>query len=236
MDKIGFTFDEKTHTYRYDGKRMTGVTTILNVLAKPMLIPWAAKMAVDYAIENSTEYSDGIYRVSKEVMEEAKTAHARKRDARAEEGSDLHSKVELWLLRCIQDYKGLPEADVPAGVEKFAEWAKSENLTFLSSEEKFYSTSLFVAGTADFTFKKDGQYFVGDIKNKPKIWSREPMAQCAAYALMAQEMGLGTFSGYCVVRLWQKEIETLWSFDVKGDTQAFLACLNLYRWLANFSV
>src|SRR5271170_7952713 len=33
--KEGFVFDEKKHLYFYDGKPMTGCTTILGILAKP---------------------------------------------------------------------------------------------------------------------------------------------------------------------------------------------------------
>lgn len=238
----GFTFDEKTHTYRYDGKRMTGVTTILNVLAKPALIPWAARMAVEYAIEHSTEYADGIYRVSKEVMEEAKNAHAKKRDARAEEGSDLHALAEDYIKECIEKNGGKPVETPHSGLKSFAAWALKENIVFLSSEEKFYSVSLFVAGTADFTFTKDGKHYVGDIKNKAKIWSREPFYQCAAYSILAEEMWAAgnseaaPFSGYCVIRLWADELEALWSYDVEGDRKAFLACLELYRQNAKFVI
>jgi hypothetical protein len=57
--KEGFVFDEKKHLYFYDGKPMTGCTTILGVLAKPALIPWAAKMAVEYIAQHGTSTPEG---------------------------------------------------------------------------------------------------------------------------------------------------------------------------------
>ena len=47
IPETGFYFDEEKHRYYLDGKQMTGVTTILGVLAKPALIQWAANMAID---------------------------------------------------------------------------------------------------------------------------------------------------------------------------------------------
>ena len=38
------TFDAKKHVHTLDGKNLTGVTTVLSVIAKPALIQWAADM------------------------------------------------------------------------------------------------------------------------------------------------------------------------------------------------
>ena len=40
-----FIYKDSNHSYTLDGKRLTGVTTILGVIAKPALIGWAARMA-----------------------------------------------------------------------------------------------------------------------------------------------------------------------------------------------
>lgn len=233
----GFFFDKGTpekpkHDYYYNGKKMTGCTTILGVLSKPALIPWAAKMACEYVKDNSERIEDD-WRVTAETLKLAQTAHARTRDKRAEEGTDLHAKIEEYINLCITNNKGIP-MNATDEVKGFSEWAKNEHITFLSSEQKFFSASLFVAGTADFVFEKGGLWYIGDIKNKKKIYSREPFAQCAGYSIMAEEMGFHSFNGYCVIRVWNGEVEPLWSYDTEGGKQAFLSCVNLYRWLANF--
>ena len=47
-----FKFNKEEHYYELDGKRLYGVTTVLGVIAKPALIPWAVKMAIDYIKDN----------------------------------------------------------------------------------------------------------------------------------------------------------------------------------------
>ena len=118
----GFHFEPSTHTYTFDGKRMTGVTTILGVIAKPALISWASNQAVDYIVGKSRATKD-VFAVSvtKQELEEARTAFAKKRDKAAESGTDIHDwrhinliswrELEL-LLHCaliffLIDYKGL---------------------------------------------------------------------------------------------------------------------------------
>ena len=61
----GYDFDDtgKRHAHYINGKRATGVTTILGVIAKPALIAWSARMAVDYIEGKEKEileiYKDG---------------------------------------------------------------------------------------------------------------------------------------------------------------------------------
>lgn len=247
LTKQGFEYRDTDHAYFYDGKKMTGCTTILGVLNKPALIGWASRMAVDYVKEHAEytpETPDGevlYYHATPELLDLAQKAWSQKRDDRAGEGKGLHALIEEYIGLMIKDQGGKPMEmnDDPthkwASINKFIEWAQSGSITFLSSEEKFYSKSLFVAGTADFTFTKDGKRFIGDVKNKKKIWSREPMAQCAGYAIMSEEMGSEPYEGYCVVRVWEDEIEPLWSYDVVGDKKAFINCVEIYRWLANWN-
>lgn len=247
-----FTFDPAKHAYKYDGKKMTGCTTILGVLAKPQLIPWAARMACDHLRTVGKplgENEEGVYswEVTDTQLEEAQVAHAKKRDDGATKGTDTHALVEDYVKDCIENYNGKPyrrtvpntEARANDPLTPFVMWTMKEKIRFISSEAKFYSKKLWVAGTADLIFEKDGKRYLGDIKTYKKIWDRTPFYQCAGYALMAEEMGEPKFDGYCIINLPKersfKELEDIkWSFDIKGDTEAFLACCTLYRQNANF--
>jgi hypothetical protein len=121
---------------------------------------------------------------------------------------------------------------MPTTITPFVNWAVENDIRFLASEKRFYSKSLLVAGTADLIFEKDGKRYVGDVKTFKKLWDRTPMFQCAGYALLAEEMGEPKFDGYCVLRLSEDgTFEAKWSYDVEGDTRAFLACVELYRQL-----
>lgn len=260
-----FDFNEETHSYYLDGREMTGCTTILGVLNKPALVPWAARMACEYIRENATQMPHiplpdntvGIsYIVSDDILEKAEKAHAKKKQDGAQKGTDTHALVEEYVKHCIELNEGNPIGDpllngdrlqtldgrtfvVPKELYGFYGWACENKVKFLASEAKFYSEKLFVAGTADLVFEKDGKRYIGDVKTYKKIWDRVPFFQCAGYALMAEEMGQPKFDGYCIINLPKErefnEAEDIkWSWDVEGDTNAFLACVTLYRQLKTF--
>lgn len=241
----GFFYRDSDHSYFLDGKRMTGCTTVLGVIAKPALIGWAARMAADYASANinaDTPYTEQELAL---IFEEAKNAHTKKKEEGATAGTDTHTLVEEYVKLMIADQGGKPlemnddETHYWLPIKPFIDWAIKEKITFLSSEEKFYSEKYFVAGTADLLIEKDGKRFVADIKTFKKIWDRVPMFQCAGYALMAEEMGQPKFDGYCIINLpkereFNEEEDIKWTFDTENDTKAFLAALTIYRQLANW--
>jgi hypothetical protein len=248
----GFHFDEPSHSYFFDGRPMTGCTTILGVIAKPALIAWAAKMATEYIRENVAYaipgQDGGFWAVKPSVVEEAKTAHAKKRDKAADDGTALHATVEQYIKLSIELYDGRPTHEPRvdfAAIQPFIEWAINEKVRFIASEIKLYSKEHWIAGTADFIFEKDGKRYIGDIKTYKKIWDRVPLIQCAGYSIMWEEMqdrARGTvpapIDGYCVVclpkeRSFNPEEDVLWSYDTEGDREAFLSAVRLYRYLNN---
>src|SRR3990167_4278374 len=159
----------ENHYYFADAegkKRYTGITTVLATLAKPQLIPWAARMAVEYISDlehrhtNSLkEYQDiwggdcphgqmpelTIFR-SKDFtkgLEEAKNAHRKKKEAAGEHGTDAHALVERWVKECITARKGAPvndytfDSDDP--ILKFKEWSLENVDYFLFAERPVHS-------------------------------------------------------------------------------------------------
>ncbi len=237
-----FEFNAATHVYKLNGKRMTGVTTILGVINKPLLIAWSARVAVEH-IKANLSYKrfkllrKGFVVVKAKILDEALTMHTKKKNAGATKGTDVHELVEQYIKTCIETNGGSPyPAKADPRIMKFVEWTMTNNIKLLASEKQFYSKTLFVAGTADLMFEKEGKRFVGDIKTFKKLWDRTPMFQCAGYAYLAQEMGEPPFDGYCVLRLSEDgSFEEKWSYDVVGDTRAFLAACELYRQLAQWN-
>jgi hypothetical protein len=251
VPQTGFHFDDKTHHYFYDGKPMTGCTTILSVLAKPALVPWAARMAVEH-VRQSVDWNEPTLTTVQldTLLDEARSAHAKKRDTAADAGTDLHALVEEYVAKCIENNGGLPipmeGKTLAGGIDPFIEWATKENIRFIATEQRLYSKELWVAGTVDLIFEKDGKRYVGDIKTYKKIWDRVPLIQCAGYALMWQEMNEAhnggshmtarVIDGYCVIclpkeRAFNEVDDVLWSHDTEGDRVAFESCVRLYRYL-----
>ncbi len=245
-----FTFEQKGHRYYLDGKPMTGVTTILGVIAKPALINWAANCAIDYvhdALILKGEYALGCSKEQLEmILAEARKAHTRKRDTAADKGKDIHLHCEIIIRDLIERNGGcVPKElkhDLPQ-VQAFLDWAVRRNVQFTLCEEKVYSAALFVAGTLDFTCIMDGIKYVGDIKTTSGIYDRTPFAQTAAYQFMLSEMARKTpqeIAGRRIIINLKKEAAFDEDKDVyisehyDDDIELFMSALTMYRNVGRF--
>lgn len=242
------SFNKAKHQYLIDGKPATGVTTIIGVLAKPALIGWAAKMAVEYVKEKAKENAlvvreefvrdelkhEQFYVVTGSQLEEAKSAHTKKKEAAGEHGTDTHALVEGYVNLCLQK-EGRPNAadDFGGGEEirLFIKWAKENVDHFLFSERQMYNREIFIAGTADFAYVgKDGRKYMADFKTSSGIYGIDYWLQVAAYRMLAEAEGDSPYDGATIVRLGKDgafEVQQL--FDYETYKIAFLSCLTLYR-------
>jgi len=235
-----FTFNEEKHEYKLDGKRLTGVTTILGVLNKPALVAWSANQAVDY-IENNFPTVEQIMSGEvklKDLFKEARKAWAQKRDKAGDIGTDVHKGVEDYINLMISDQDGKAK-EINGGhenelVQKFIDWAAENEITFVRSEVQVYSREHWYAGTCDLVFKdKDDNLWIGDIKTAKAIYGTE-FWQTAGYQIALEEMGVvsSRVHGHKIIRIGKDG-----SFETKDringaneqDKDAFLSCLNIYR-------
>ena len=227
MDNTRFQFKPSTHTYTLDGKRMTGVTTVLGVIAKPMLIGWASKMACEYVKENLKDIND-----LDEVLALAVNAHTKKKEKAGQAGTDTHAQVEVYVKGCIATNEGNPvnaiKVETPA-LNSFIQWAIENKVKFLESEKVMYSEKWFVGGTCDLVFEQDGKRYVGDVKTMKKMWDRVPYFQCAAYMEMLRENDKQKYDGSCIINIPKEtnQVETFYSYDHESDLKAFEAALVL---------
>lgn len=230
-----FVFDEKEHAYFLDGKPLHGTTTVLGVIAKPALIPWAAKMAVDYIIENfDTEMTEKGICITATLAEEAKHAHSKKKESAGEAGTEAHKEIETIINNAIELGEGIIYSAHSENkqVKKFIDWAIENQVKFLASEQRLYSEEWWTAGTADFICEIKGNLYVGDVKTSSAIYP-EHMWQASAYAKMAEEMGMyENFHGVVIVNVPKKGgLNVKENYDLKGNQEAFEACLKIYKQL-----
>lgn len=222
-----FEFDPETHTYTLDGRLLPGVTTILQVISKP-LMQWAANEAVNYIEANWINYFDEEKNMpSASLLEEARKAWVRKRDGRAEEGTGTHALVELYVKECIAHnagYARLHEEVSP--IFELTKWAVDNNVIFLNSEKKVFHSKLFYAGTLDLLMEIDGKRVIGDVKTGKAIYS-DYFIQMAAYNLALKDMGEEVQSA--VVLRIGKEFEVGWRYDLSLDEEAFKGALAIYK-------
>lgn len=234
-----FAFDKGKHIYTLDGKPLTGVTTILKVIAKPALIGWAANKVAEYIRTNcEVDPEDGVYYVSPEELEMAKNAHVKSKEDAGAAGTEVHEIIEGLIKNAIENNDGFltEKSHENSQVNNFLVWANGVNIKFLESEKRLYSTKYWYAGTADIICEIDGKKYIGDIKTSSGIYP-EYFIQGTAYAHAAQEMGLyDDFHGVIIINLKKKGgIEVKQNFDMEGNFDCFIAALTLYRHLNSIS-
>ena len=218
-----FTFEEKRHRYFLDGKALTGITTVLNVIAKPALIGWAARLATEYVRDNLKSLEE-----LEQVLELAKNAHTRRKEEGGRKGTDVHKWCEEWIAG--KD-PAIPE-EAKEQIAQFMRWVLDEDVKFLESEKRMYSESLWLGGTCDAIALIKGKKYVVDFKTQDRMWDRVPFLQMAGYLILLEEMGEKDFHGSCVVLLPKKgKLETFFTYDLENEKQAFLSTLKLYRYL-----
>lgn len=225
---VGFEFNPATHRYYLDGVAMTGVTTILGVIAKPQLIKWASDQAVEYIREHIERVIDPVD--CDLLLEEARVAYAMKRDKAADLGTAVHAEVEEYIKCKIA---GIDWGTDNEQVNHFIAWADKHNVQFIASEEQVYSKELFVAGTYDFACIIDGRKYLGDLKTANGLYP-EYFYQCAAYRMMCEEMGQTDFKGSILVRIgrdgkFDEDQDVIISESYEDEKEAFLSAHKLYR-------
>lgn len=208
---IKFTFDEASHTYRYNGVKFDSVTTYL----KNFKIPfdrdfWSRKKAEERGVDVSV------------VLEEWQN----KANAATGLGTQVHKYIEdFWSGKEPQ----LPQDGTPLRerIDKFLEIyeKKLKVLIPLKSELKIFSKKWRLAGTIDQPFlfwdEKLGKMFLlvgdwktnGDFKHDdhpkgrykkllrpfPHLWENhhnEYSIQISMYRLILEEAGIETESGF----------------------------------------
>lgn len=226
-----FNFDKETHQYTWEGREMTGTTSILKGIKNPdALLGWASALAVKAMLAGASP-------------EEAKKAYITKRDARKDDGINTHAMIEEYIKDRVENHAGVP---VPLddshphyyAIGTFAQWAVDEGVTFLGSEFAVYYRDGFVGGIVDFLFEKEGKVYIGDIKTnkKPRYGSGiyySYFLQLASYRNALESMGATKeIAGYAVCRIGNTsttDFEVMFRENYKADKEAFLGALAIYR-------
>lgn len=218
-----FTFDEARHAYTLNGKPLTGVTTILGIIAKPALIPWAVTMTVDYVRQHLTNLDD-----LDEVLVEAKKAHNKKKTDAGDLGTIVHNAIEEYIKT-----NQIPQLDKQAMTMfmNFKNWADEFVEEFVESEKRLYSKKHWYAGTVDLVLKdKQGKYWIADIKTSSGVYP-EYYAQMGGYHIAYDEMGnMHPIHGYIIIHIPKTgKTEQYGIEDTEMCKQFFLHALGLYK-------
>lgn len=183
--------------------QLPSVTTILGILAKPGLIPWAAGKAVDRVRPLLEMIKAGMVDLAKLDVEaalaEAKKEHREFKDEAADIGKKVHELIANYyrMLRnggkAFETAKAMdevvlsqPDPQIANAWFAFKDWDGEFQPTPIQIELPVFSHHKY-AGTMDFYgLFKDNKHWVVDWKSATAIYDETPM-QIAAYAAALME-------------------------------------------------
>lgn len=238
------------HMYFVNNKRVTGVTTFLNVIDKSTgLIIWATELFRDYLLEKHPN-------ITEEDIHTGCSLHRARKQEAADIGTKVHEWCELYVRAKIAGKKGqipdMPEDKaVQIGVNAFLDWERANKVKFLSTERLLYSKKHDYVGTLDIEAMVNGKLALVDLKTGNSLYNTV-LAQTAAYQKADEEESGRKYETRWAIRLaketeeeyiqrmlkkgkdsWPdyqvfeaKELTT----DVDEDFKAFLNAKELHKW------
>lgn len=240
-------FDSTSHRYfDKDKVPVLNATAANDVLAKPNLIGWAARMSAQH-IRESLDGDDDRPNLDLlyEAIEEAPEAHTRYSKERMLLGTGVHKYIDKVLrheLGLRKKMPPLPDHDMMRNsIRAYMRYrSKRRELAILESERIVFHPENKHCGTADFVGCYPGaRYVIGDWKTGSMV-SIEAALQCASYCKAAErELGhvfereivhINCKNGH--LSIWDEErIQSkLTRNDVDTDYEQFLRNCDTWRW------
>jgi hypothetical protein len=187
-ERAGTSFKGGSRFYTFDdGVQHPGVTSILNQLPKPFLVPWASKISAEWAMQHLSVLNDLAGKDEKAGIELIKTASKRSTSGSAELGTRVHEFCELTLLGdAVEDAQSEDEANMR---DSFRAFLKDWSPEVIITEATVRNDTTGYAGSLDAILNIGGTTVVCDWKTGRSLHS-EVGLQCAAYRY-AEQLGNG---------------------------------------------
>lgn len=228
--------------YKIDGIKelYPSITTVTgSVLAKPGLVPWAKKIAIESMTEAIVEAFDknngGIEFADEgllrdwlfEVAEVAKKRPDQIKDAAGDIGKRIHAAIEST----IKGESVTVTDDVKIGLDAYISWQKDCKLKIIASELSVFSEELRSAGTIDALAENEwGEYELPDWKTSKGIYDSMAFqlggySKCLAHCMgikikIARIVKFPKYAGDVTV---QKKIK-----DIQSAEDGFVELRNLF--------
>jgi hypothetical protein len=224
-----------------EGVKLPSVTTILNVISKPALIPWAKRISLEKAKAELYGYlgSEAMLMTTADVdtlIEAASKRPDQVRDEAGDFGTRAHQLIQDWLERDRDVPFAPPDSDLDIApvLDAFLDWYKGSGLLIQVAESRVYSLAHRYAGTMDAMAYRGGKRVILDWKTSSGLYP-EMALQVAAYAKAYEEM-----SGLAVDEAWvirfakkpdAKPLFEVREVDIEAGYRGFLAAQTLWQTL-----
>lgn len=275
MNRYKFIDEKGEHLHTLDDKPLLGTTTILKVISKELTWWASGMAVGEMGWKNPKRNDDGTYIKDKAelvkrkehcilnargklsqiigmndkeyfgLLETAYKAHNTKKEARAEEGTDLHKLANEWIIWKMsgKSFIEVNEINHFDKLQPFIQWCEKNVKRFLFSEIHCYSESLWVGGGTDFGYEDwDNKYVLADIKSRDKDYFSDHV-QCGGYDIQLKENGgfdkngnkvfnhhemMSDFNRHAIFTLGDNFKEPVFSIPSK-NIEAFKCALGLYK-------
>lgn len=253
-----YQFSKEEHLHLLNGKPLTGTSSVVNVLAKP-LTWWSAELAAVECLEKGEkietirqEYEEAVVSGNKKqaidklqkkypLFKKARFAHYDNLKKTAKKGTDLHELLERFVKSEMNKGTTITEEEEKL-ISPYIEWSRKNVKQYLASEAHCYDEELWVGGVTDAVAElNDGRIAVIDFKSSREAYPTH-FIQASGYSIQINKNGL--FSDTGINKKLEKPIDTLIivPFGAKelapviktnlGDYQAgFRHAVGLYRLL-----
>lgn len=230
--------------YEIDGVRYPSVTSVLNVVAKPALIPWARNVALQKARAELYAYVDDPLFGGQRTIERSQVDYiieaAKKRpDEVRDQAADLGTRAHTAIDALLQGERPVITPDIEVPIEAFLTWRGTCGFELTKGERVVWSKQHGYAGTLDglgIIRDKAGQqlaYVVLDWKTSNGLYDEFKM-QVAAYALALWERETIPVSRAIIVRFGKDkpdfEVHELSGYEIRDAFEAFLGALAVFKW------
>lgn len=162
------------HSYRLDGEKVDGVTTVIGDGVPKNLTNWAARTVAEYAIKHRSAWD---HLDDPGAIDALKNAHYRDRDAAANRGTQVHNLAEKLIHG--------EEVDVPeeltGHVDSYLKFLDEWQVEPIVVEGVVFSRKHRYMGTLDLIGKLRGRTVLADIKTTRSGIFGEVALQLAAY-------------------------------------------------------
>lgn len=228
------------HLYSVNGQDTSypGSTTVLSVIAKPYLIPWASKMTAIYTrsiIEkilhkNQDKPIGEIF--TPRFLETLANRSKKQHKIHKERAGDIGTRTHAALDSLIRGEMPMMEEDIRQCVTSFVDWDTIKKLQIVSGDMKLIHLGFGYGGSLDALAKDErGKLIVIDFKTSNQI-SDEYAYQIASYCHALQfTLALDYVPEGCCIRFdkLKPEIEYRKVRSIADSFEGFLAALQLYK-------
>jgi hypothetical protein len=230
----------KQHYYQLgdDETWKPGVTTVLKVLDKPALIPWATKCVSENIKEAFKEFTSKplsilTHKNIERICDEGKNIYKKKAADAADIGSRVHQAIDSLIRGEIKDIAG----DIKAGVQGFLDWEAANSLKIHLGDSKLGSKLFGYGGSLDFVAFDGNDPIIFDIKTTKRRKDRDHGVY-PEYGVQLAAYGQAFYETY---GLKPKALYALWVNKEKPEFKAvkvanpdicfemFLACLKIHK-------